>query len=88
MPNKDGTGPQGAGPRTGRQMGNCEGTTPLGYSRGFGRGFGPCGRGMRRGFWRTEPVELSREQKTKILEAHKAELEAELEQVKKEIKNA
>ena len=24
MPNKDGTGPEGKGPKTGRQMGNCE----------------------------------------------------------------
>jgi len=24
MPNMDGTGPRGEGPKTGRQMGNCE----------------------------------------------------------------
>lgn len=28
MPNKDKTGPSGNGPRTGRQMGNCEGAKP------------------------------------------------------------
>ena len=44
MPNKDGTGPEGKGPKTGRQMGNCEGTKLT------GRGLGPCGRGMRRRF--------------------------------------
>ncbi|MFC1710627.1 DUF5320 family protein [Nanoarchaeota archaeon] len=25
MPNRDGKGPEGKGPKTGRQMGNCEG---------------------------------------------------------------
>lgn len=29
MPNKDGTGPEGKGPKTGRQMGNCENRKPL-----------------------------------------------------------
>ena len=28
MPNRDGTGPNGEGPRTGRQLGNCEGAKP------------------------------------------------------------
>ena len=42
MPNKDQTGPMGAGPMTGRGMGSCNG--------GFGRGRG-CGMGMgRRGY--------------------------------------
>lgn len=44
MPNRDGTGPEGKGPRTGRQMGNCEGAEPV--IVGLGRG--PCGRGMGR----------------------------------------
>ena len=44
MPNKDGTGPQGKCPRTGRGMGNCggagrRGLGPCGRERGFGRGF-------------------------------------------------
>lgn len=46
MPNKDGTGPEGKGPRTGRQGGNCEGAKPA------SRGLGPCGSGMRRGLGR------------------------------------
>ena len=48
MPNRDGTGPEGKGSKTGRQMGNCKGTEPqpgLGSGRGLGRGTGPCGRG-------------------------------------------
>ena len=47
MPNRDGTGPEGKGPKTGRQMGNCEGAVPqagrglgLGFRRGMGRGAG------------------------------------------------
>ncbi len=37
MPNRDGTGPRGEGPKTGRQEGNCEGAKPI--RRGLGRGF-------------------------------------------------
>lgn len=68
MPGLDHSGPEGQGPRTGRQMGNCkprendigdQADTPQG---GFwGRGRGP-GRGMRRGWgggpgrgWRRGP---------------------------------
>lgn len=28
MPNRDKTGPEGKGPKTGRQMGDCEGVKP------------------------------------------------------------
>ncbi len=44
MPNKDGTGPEGKGAKTGKQMGKCEGAEPT-LERG--RGCRPCGRGMR-----------------------------------------
>jgi len=46
MPNEDGTGPEGKGPKTGGQMGDCEGAKPA------GRSLGPCGCGMRRGLGR------------------------------------
>jgi hypothetical protein len=77
MPGQDGTGPMGQGPLT-------------------GRGFGPCGRGFRRGFRRffhSEPfcgeqIELTKEQKLKILEAQKKEIEAELKEIDREIKDA
>ena len=43
MSNKDGTGPEGKGAKTGRQMGNCKGAEPecprMGRGRGMGRGF-------------------------------------------------
>ena len=45
MPNKDRTGPEGRGPRTGRGQGNC----PPTQTTGLGRGLGPCGRGLARG---------------------------------------
>lgn len=48
MPNGNGTGPAGAGPMTGRSMGNCAGNTATaGRGQGFGRG---QSRGMQRGF--------------------------------------
>ena len=44
MPNMDGTGPQGKGPRTGRGMGKCQSNSQPknqpGMGRGMGRGFG------------------------------------------------
>lgn len=79
MPWRDGTGPFGEGPLT-------------------GRGFGPCGRGMRRGFgrglgfgrgfdWRfqNKPVQLTKEEEKKILEAEKADLEEELKAIKEKL---
>ena len=46
MPLFDGTGPDGQGAKTGRQMGNCDGAKPIG-GRGRGRGFGRRrGRGL------------------------------------------
>ena len=55
MPGRNGTGPQGMGPKTGRGMGNCSGNPQpyTGYGYGYGGGFGGgYGRGMRcgRGF--------------------------------------
>ncbi|MCK4997181.1 DUF5320 domain-containing protein [Candidatus Pacearchaeota archaeon] len=44
MPNKDGTGPNGNGPKTGRQLGNCEGAEPIARGNGNGNGNGCNGR--------------------------------------------
>ncbi len=49
MPQQDGTGPNGQGPRTGRGAGNCNGQG--GFGGGFGRGRG-SGRGMGMGVGR------------------------------------
>ena len=79
MPGGDGTGPMGEGPLTGRGLGPCG----RGLRRGFGRGFGWRRMGFRAaGF---DDVELSKEQETKVLEAEKAELEAEIETIKKKL---
>ena len=43
MPNLDGTGPQGEGAKTGRNLGNCD--CPDNQKRFFGR-FCRCGRGF------------------------------------------
>lgn len=53
MPGFDRTGPEGAGPMTGRQLGRCAGNTSVFPGRGFryGRGYGfGRGRGWGRGF--------------------------------------
>lgn len=60
MPGGDQRGPAGAGPMTGRRMGQCAGNfTPgrqSGCGRGFGRGFGRgAGRG-RGGFAQYDPA--------------------------------
>ena len=69
MPFGDGSGPQGAGPRTGRGLGFCAGYAQPGYAsggpgmgRGMGRGWGRgggrgWGRGMAwgRGWGRSAP---------------------------------
>ncbi len=47
MPNKDGTGPEGNGSKTGRQMGNCKDAKPINGRGSNGRGLGR-GRGFRR----------------------------------------
>jgi len=67
MPGFDRTGPQGQGPQTGKGYGPC------GRGRGFGRGF--CFRKWEK------PVELSKEEKTKILKAEKEEIEKELKEL-------
>ncbi|NIV39439.1 MAG: hypothetical protein GWN58_61525, partial [Anaerolineae bacterium] len=53
MPRGDGTGPRGAGPRTGRGMGTCNGSQTPGFASsrpGRGLGLGAGLRSMRRWF--------------------------------------
>lgn len=41
MPRRDGSGPDGRGPKTGRQLGNCDGAkTPKPNGRDKGKGLG------------------------------------------------
>ena len=46
MPNKDGTGPNGNGQKTGRQLGNCKEAEPI--ARGNGNGCNGRRRNCRR----------------------------------------
>lgn len=78
MPARDGTGPMGQGPLTGRGLGPCG----RGFRRGPRRGFG-----FRAGFSdypQARPVELSKKERIKVLESEKAEIEAELKELKNE----
>lgn len=86
MPWRDGTGPFGEGPLTGRGLGPCG--RGMGWKRGFGRGFG-------RGFARRrylagepvfEPVVLTKEEQRKILEEEKKDLELEMKEIEKKLK--
>ena len=86
MPRGDKTGPDGKGPKTGRGVGFCSGSDKPGFKNaGDGRGMGR-GRGIGRGFGRglsTQPVELSKEDEIKVLEAEKQAIEAKLKDLKK-----
>ncbi|MCF7910276.1 DUF5320 domain-containing protein [Candidatus Pacearchaeota archaeon] len=93
MPQRDRTGPRGQGPKTGRGLGDCSGSVDkdadnTGVFEGFfpGRGFGRfcprrnLGFGEGRGFaWQN--VNLSKEQKKKILESQKQEIEKQLKEI-------
>ena len=76
MPYKDGTGPMGQGPMTGRGMGPC------GRGAGFGRGRG-FGRGM--GYRCAYPITLSKEEQKKILEAELEDIETEKKEIQKRL---
>ena len=73
------------------------GTGPLGHGAMTGRGMGPCGGGMRRGFCRgfgrgsgrfgyRMPVTLTKEQEKKILEAELSDLKEETTEIEQRIK--
>jgi hypothetical protein len=71
MPFRDGTGPSGQGPRTGRGGGNCAGQG--GAGRFFGRG--GRGRGLGRGFG------IAPEQERSWLENQAQALQAALQSI-------
>jgi len=72
MPGQNGTGPLGQGPLTGRGLGPCG--RGLGFRRGFGKIAG------------TKPLNLTKTQERKVLEAELAELEAEKSEIEKQLK--
>ena len=84
MPYKDGTGPNGQGPMTGRGIGPCSGGARAMGGRGMGRGFGGrrgMGRGMGMGF--APPVYAA--PTTEMLQSEKAMLEAELKAINEKL---
>jgi len=87
MPGRDGTGPLGYGPMTGRGLGPCG--RGLAFRRGFGMGFGR-GLGWRYWrYWRPAPfsgVSLNRDEELRILEEEKRSLEEELRAIESKIR--
>jgi len=76
MPGGDGTGPAGAGSKTGRGMGDCAGISgpgkvnpSFGRGRGMGRGMGRGRGGSSRGFgmrwWSAPNAESDKDEKKK-----------------------
>jgi len=75
MPQLDKTGPAGAGPRTGRGMGQC----------GGGMAYGRCGCGFghgRFGRWYPSQPKLTKKEETEILNEEAEMLQKDLEEVK------
>ena len=82
MPTKDGTGPMGEGPLTGRGMGPCAKDA---MAKGFRRGFK---RGPRRGLGWCCPEELTltKDEQKKILQEEVKDLEEYKKQIEKKLK--
>lgn len=92
MPGRDGTGPLGAGPRSGRGMGRCGGGSSVdfrgcgmgrrgGGSRRMGGGAGRGGYGSADATLQADPA-----QRRMILEDQVAALEFDLEQARQRLK--
>ncbi len=85
MPRRDGTGPYGMGPMSGRGFGPCSGyaVSPfIGFGCGYGRGRGY--RWMRYGY-PVVPQEFEAKDEKEILQAQAQYLESQLESVKKQL---
>lgn len=89
MPGFDRTGPQGAGPRTGRGMGYCNNYNPTpGFQSRFGFRRGGAGRGWRHRFFATGVpgwVPPSPEQETADLRAQSNWLKDQLDAIQKRL---
>lgn len=97
MPARNGSGPEGRGPLTGRGLGYCNTGVRgnltrgayygrgygLGYGRGYGVGFGRgCGRGFRRFDYYDREI-LTAEEELQILREEKELLTKRLEELEK-----
>ncbi|MBJ2355387.1 DUF5320 domain-containing protein [Sphaerochaeta sp. S2] len=79
MPRRNGTGPMGNGPMTGRGMGYCRGGAGVGYGYGMGRGAG-FGRGLGWGMYATPVAPISLAERKRILEDELKQLEAQMKE--------
>jgi len=91
MPGRDGTGPIGAGPMTGRGLGFCTGANAARYGTGRGLGLGlglACRRGFGRWFSRGFAIDeaIPKTQK-ELLQKQKAILEKRLEAIDKQLED-
>jgi hypothetical protein len=86
MPGGDGTGPMGAGPMTGRRMGQCTGFVGVGLGRG--RRMGNRNRFYAGGFanfpQQVQPV-MTKEQQLQLLQQEAQNLEEDLKDIKAKI---
>lgn len=84
MPRRDGSGPMGQGPLTGRGMGNCSGSGRGFFGMGRGRGMG-MGFNFGRFFGRGANNSLSKTDELGQLKTQANVLEQDLETVKQRI---
>ena len=85
MPGNNGTGPLGKGSMTGRGLGPCGKGARRGFGRGFDRGFRSMTAVPVNPAYET--ANLTKEQKKKILEAEKTEIQVELKEIEKRLKD-
>ncbi len=91
MPSGDGTGPNGAGPMTGRAMGYCAGFNMpgfmnFGFGRSFGRGRGFAWRARAMSIPQMQPAVITEEQEKELLEEDLKALKQEMEEIQKRLK--
>lgn len=85
MPRRDGTGPDGNGPRTGRGMGSCNSTKDAAVN---GRGRAGLRKGCRRGCrWNNVDDVVSTEEQKDILMQQKTILENKLNLINDQLNN-
>jgi hypothetical protein len=84
MPRRDGTGPMGFGPMTGRGLGFCNvaNVSRMGLGPGLGLGLG-LGRG--RGFGRRMAYPVDAKTQKELLEQQKAFLQDRLDMINKQL---
>lgn len=84
MPRRDGTGPEGAGPMTGRGFGLCRDSNSVRYGSGLRLGLGRCGGG--RGFGRNiAPIRETSITQKELLQEQRNVLKNRLDAIDKQL---